>query len=103
MWLSNNRPVGELWENAPISEIKGAGGKKGETLISAGIATAKELQAISDDDLPALNALCLGISVDTLKKRKEIPSHHGTCLHTKVDYRTAANPYLTKYGVERWQ
>ena len=103
MWLSNDRPVGELWEKDPISEIRGAGGKKGETLISAGIAMVKELQAVGDDDLPALKTLCPGISVDTLKKWKEIPSHDGKFPHTKVDYRTAANPYLAKYGVDRWR
>ena len=102
-WVVNDRPVGEVWMNDPVSKMKGAGGKKGETLELAGIKSVSDIKAVLDDDLPALKDQCNGISLITLKKWRDAPAHDGTCPHQKVDFRKSANPYLAKYGAEEWR
>ena len=37
MWVECGRPQDKLWANDAISQIKGADGEKGETLVLAGI------------------------------------------------------------------
>ena len=59
-----------------------------------------QLKAVQTNDLLELKGRCPGISIDTLKNWRDIPCHDGSCPHKKIDHRTAANPYLSKYGVD---
>ena len=70
--------------NDPISKIKGAGGKQGKTLVLAGINSVADMEAIVDDDLPALKERCHGISLITLKNWRDTPAHDGTRPHQKL-------------------
>ena len=67
IWVECSQPEDELWANDSISQIKGAGGKKGETLVSAGITTGTQLKAIQTNGLLDLNGQCPGISINTLQ------------------------------------
>ena len=103
MWVENGRPENELWENDNISHIKGTGDKKGKPIVITGIKTVVELKAVQDKDLLELKGRCPGISLATLCVWRDTPCHDGTCPHKKVDHRQAANPYLSKYGVDEWR
>ena len=86
-----------------ISKIPGAGGKKGETLVTAGISKVCDLKQVANEGLPMLKEQCPGISLATLTKWRDHPAHDGTCPHQRMDYRTFSNPYLAKYGEDEWQ
>ena len=103
IWMVNDRPKDEIWMEDDVSKMKGAGGKKGKTLCLAGIKLVSNLKAISDDTLPNLKERCAGISVEMLKKWKDLPVHPGACPHRRIDYRRTPNPYLAKYGSEDWE
>ena len=103
MWVKNGRPENELWANDPIFHIKGAGDKKGKTLVLAGITTVVQLKVVQTNDLRELKGRCPGISLDTLHIWRDTPYHDGTCPHKKIDHCTATNPYLSKYGDDQWR
>ena len=102
-WVECGQPKDELWANDSILYIKGAGGEKGETLVLDGITTGAQLKAIQTHGLLNLNGQFPGISIDTLKNWRDIPCHNGTFPHKKIDHRTAASSYLSKYGVDEWR
>ena len=45
-WVKKGRAEGEIWLNDPVPKLASASGKKGETLVTAGITTISELKAI---------------------------------------------------------
>ena len=97
-WVIKGRPEGGIWMNDPVSKLAGASGKKGEKLVTAGIATIRELKPVPEDDLSHLKVNTPSISLATLKKWRDQPAHIETYPHHVVDYRKAASPYKEKYG-----
>ena len=69
----------------------------------AGITTVVQLKVVQQNDLLELMVQCSGIFIDTLRNWRDIPCHDGTYLHTKIDHRTAANLYISKYGDNQWR
>lgn len=89
--------------NAPISKLSGAGGKKEEMLVTAGITTLLQLKAVMITDLPRLKEKLPGISVTSLKNWSKPPALDGTYPHEIIDYQKAANPYLARYIEAQWR
>ena len=52
--MVNDRPTDEIWMEDDISKIKGAGGKKDNTLFLAGIKKVSDLKVLGDDNLSDL-------------------------------------------------
>jgi len=102
-WVVNNRPKDEVWKNDPVSKLPGAGEKKGQVLVAAGISTVQQMKAVATEDLPRLKESTPGISVACLRKWRDCPAHDGTCPHQIEDYRKAENPYLARYGEAQWR
>ena len=47
-WNVKLRPDGAVWGDDPVTLIPGVGGKKGKTLVAAGIITFSDLLALTD-------------------------------------------------------
>ena len=69
IWVVNHRPRGELWKEDAITALPGVGGKKGETLVAAGIETVNDLVGMSAADIKILKRNCDGISIAKLTER----------------------------------
>ena len=102
-WNVKLRPDGAVWGDDPVTLIPGAGGKKGKTLVAAGIITVSDLLALTDVQLQHIVSTTTGISLSTLAKWRSTPLSTGANPGLTVDYRLAANPYLAKYGTDDWK
>jgi len=84
-------------------KIKGAGGEKGKKLIDAGVETVQQMKKKIENELLTLTQYISGISVKKLKEWRDCEASLGSCPHGIIYYRIAPNPYITKYGADRWE
>ena len=103
IWVKNHRPAEEVWEEDAVTKLPGAGGKKGDTLVTAGIKTVKDIVGMSDEELKLKKVNCDGISLKKLTEWSKLIPHPGACPHVVQDYRLEPNPYLARYGIDNWR
>ena len=102
-WIKDTRPDGTYWGCDPISMLNGAGGKKGKTLVLAGITTVNDLTAKTDAELKELKKKTPGISLNKLTEWRNIDACDGVCPFGIQDYRKSPNPYLARYNDDLWR
>ena len=102
MWNIHIWSEEALWENNSVKLIPGCGGKKGDTIITAGVQTIATLKSKSDADLHLLQQSTTGISFVTLQKWHSTPSSPGSSPGENKENLTYPNPYLEEYGADEW-
>ena len=103
VWVHNPRPEGVVWAEDPIRMMPGAAGKKGRTMVAAGIEFVKDIVGKSDEEIKELKKNTPGISIVKLTEWRNYVPCEGACPHTIVDHRKAPNPYLSRYGEDLWE
>ena len=101
-WYVNTRPPNQHWMNDSVKLLKGAGGTKGDKLISSGILTVANMKEHDDNQLLTLASTLSGISVAKLTEWRDTAAQPGTCPYEIVDYRKSTNPYKERYG-DTWE
>ena len=102
-WNISLRPKGALWMEDPVKLIPGAGGKKGQSLVDAGVATIASLQNNLTKELIVIQQTITGISLPTLHKWRSTTASPGSSPDENKDYRKFPNPYLEMYGADDWE
>ena len=97
-WYVDTRPKDEYWMCDPIEMVKGLGGKKGKSLIAAGVKTVKEMIELTDERILTISSSIGGLSEQKLREWRAVRAHDGSCPFTPLDHRKAENPYLSRYG-----
>ena len=99
-WVESNRDAGMLYQNDPVSLMKGVGKKTVEKLESIGIKTVRDLKKISN---PKDVKIPDGISInkitslwDQASKAVEVDCP------PDIDHRKEDNPYKSKFG-KKWK
>ena len=104
-WCSNPREQdNRIWKEDPISFIEKLGRTSEIKLNEIGITKVFQLANIQDETIVE-KAHQSGITHNRLQSfiHKARQAIEGTCNLPIVDYRTAENPYLSRYGSANWE
>ena len=86
-----------------VNLIPGAGGKKGQSLVDAGVTSIAALQKQSGKEFITIQQTITGISIPILHKWRSTIVSPGSPPGKNKDYRKSPNPYLERYGADYWE
>ncbi len=98
VWVESSRIQGKLYQNDPVSKLKGVGKKMSEKLASMGLKTVNDIKQLTNiKDIERTD----GISEKKLTGlyQQALTAMDEDC-PPDIDHRKKDNPYKSKYGTE---
>ena len=111
-WIEDPRPAGMIWTEDPIDVLKGVGKKKKEALVAIGIHRVNDIIGVHDDELfeeiqsnSSRTEDYVSLTFGFLKSLRDQArgASFGECPHQIINHLEAENPYLSRFGEDRWE